>query len=66
MTLSDLSVIIEMARQHSERLADDVRLAATRMEHVRVTARANEAATILNNLEALTGETHAITEDNGQ
>lgn len=66
MTLSELSVIIEMARQHSERLAEDVRLAATRMEHVRVTARANEAATILNNLEALTGETYATTEDNGQ
>ena len=47
MTLND---IIEMATEHSLRLAEDVKLAATRMEHVRVTARANEASNILHSL----------------
>lgn len=65
MTLNELSAIIDMAKEHAERLADDVRLASTRMEHVRVTARANEAATILKALEILTGETDATNaEDN--
>lgn len=40
-------VIIELARELAERLAEDVALASTRMEHVRVTARANAAANLL-------------------
>ena len=41
---------IEMATEHALRLAEDVQLASTRMEHVRVTARANEASNILHSL----------------
>jgi hypothetical protein len=39
--------ILNLAEEHAQRLADDILLCATRMEHVRVTARANEAANIL-------------------
>lgn len=55
-----------MAKEHAERLASDVRLASTRMEHVRVTARAHEAETILRTLEALTGETHETYEEDSR
>lgn len=51
MTLND---IIEMAYEHAERLSQDVKLASTRIEHVRVTARANEAANLLHHLQKLT------------
>jgi hypothetical protein len=47
MTLSEL---IELATEHTLRLAEDVKLASTRMEHVRVTARANEASNLLHAL----------------
>ncbi len=47
MTLDEL---IELATEHALRLADDVKLASTRMEHVRVTARANEASNLLHHL----------------
>jgi hypothetical protein len=49
--------IIEMVRSHAQGLDDDVNLTATRMEHIRVTARANEAHQILNLLTELWGET---------
>lgn len=62
MTNSQLHSIIEAAREHSQRLAEDVRLASTRMEHIRVTARAHEAQTLLQQLESLTGE-HATNEE---
>lgn len=39
--------LLTAAREHAERLAADIPLCATRMEHVRVTARANEAAAIV-------------------
>lgn len=51
MTLND---ILEEAYQHAERLSQDVKLASTRIEHVRVTARANEAANLLHHLQKLT------------
>lgn len=52
MTESEKVVkILEAAREHAERLAADIPLARTRDEHVRVTARANEAANILTALE---------------
>jgi hypothetical protein len=52
----NLSDIIESAREHSDRLHSDIKLSSTRIEHVRVTARANEAANLLQALENLAGE----------
>jgi hypothetical protein len=49
----DLTPILETAREHAIRLQEDVKLASTRIEHVRVTARANEATNLLNALESL-------------
>lgn len=43
--------ILNAAREHAERLAADILLCTTRAEHVRVTARANEAAAILAELQ---------------
>lgn len=63
MTLND---IIEEAYQHAERLSQDVKLASTRIEHVRVTARANEAANLLHHLQLLTGETETNEVQNGE
>lgn len=57
MTLNDILVT---AREHAERLHQDVQLASTRIEHVRVTARANEARNLVHYLETLTGETHEV------
>lgn len=45
-----MNEILEAARTHSERLAADIPLCRTRDEHVRVTARANEAANLLSAL----------------
>jgi hypothetical protein len=45
--------IIEAAREHSERLTADIPLARVRDEHVRVTARANEAVLLLTALEEI-------------
>lgn len=39
------------ARALASQLLDDVKLAATRIEHVRLTTRANEAAHLVNMLE---------------
>lgn len=55
-----MSEIIELARLHAERVKSDVNLAATRIEHVRVTARANEAETLYKALLELTGETDEV------
>jgi len=52
LTVSEeLVKILETARLHAERLAEDVSLCSTRAEHVRVTARANEAASLVGVLE---------------
>lgn len=40
-------------REHAARLLNDVELASTREEHVRLTARANEAETLVNQLEKI-------------
>ena len=56
LTKLNLSDIIEAAREHSERLHSDIKLSSTRIEHVRVTARANEAVNLLQALENLAGE----------
>lgn len=42
--------LIEAASEHAERLNADILLCKTRDEHVRVTARANEAAAIVRQL----------------
>jgi hypothetical protein len=51
-----LNNIIELSRALATQLNSDVRLASTRVEHIRTTARANEANNILNELTALAGE----------
>jgi hypothetical protein len=56
LTKLNLSDIIEVAREHSERLHSDIKLSSTRIEHVRVTARANEAVNLLLALEKLAGD----------
>lgn len=47
MNIDDLVVA---AREHADRMASDLELCSTREEHVRLTARTNEAETIANNL----------------
>lgn len=48
--------LLELAQRHAERLENDIKLARTRDEHIRVTARANEAAEMVNGLLAQSGE----------
>lgn len=45
-----MNEIIDMAAEHAARLKEDIQLASTRIEHVRVTARANEASNLLHAL----------------
>jgi len=52
--------LIEDAEQLAARLAEDIPLSRTRDEHIRVTARANEAANLLNGLEQLKAEAGAV------
>lgn len=47
MTLEQLQ---EMAARHAARLEEDIKECRTRDEHIRVTARANEAVEILNTI----------------
>jgi hypothetical protein len=42
--------LLDLALRHAERLENDIKLARTRDEHIRVTARANEAAEMVNGL----------------
>lgn len=49
----ELVKILEAAREHANRLTADIPLARVRDEHIRVTARANEAANILSQLEEI-------------
>jgi hypothetical protein len=63
--MSKISDILEMASQLAERLSDDIRLASTRLEHVRATARANEAVNLLHELQTLTGETDDVPKADG-
>jgi hypothetical protein len=50
--------LLTNARELAAQLAEDVNQASTRLEHIRLTARANEAANLLQALEKLltTGE----------
>lgn len=53
MTITQLEEALFLLREHAARLVNDVELAATREEHIRLTARANEAETLVNQLEAI-------------
>ena len=44
----------ELAARLAKRLEEDILLCSTRAEHIRVTARANEAAELLNSIKMLT------------
>jgi len=45
--------LLEEAKQLAQQLQDDIKLASTRIEHVRLTARANEAALLAERLKEL-------------
>lgn len=47
--------IIDLATLLAERLAEDIALCRTRDEHLRVTARANEARQLANELQRVNG-----------
>jgi hypothetical protein len=42
---------LELAKALAQELSDDVKLASTRIEHVRLTTRANEAALLVQQIE---------------
>ena len=42
---------LKLAKDLAQQLADDVKLASTRIEHVRLTTRANEAALLVQQIE---------------
>lgn len=44
--IAELEEIVFQAREHAARIISDLELASTREEHVRLTARANEAESI--------------------
>jgi phosphotransferase system HPr-like phosphotransfer protein len=48
-----LEDILFAAREHAASLINDVELASTREEHIRLTARANEAENLVTDLQAL-------------
>ena len=50
MSLDD---ILYAAREHAASLLNDVELASTREEHIRLTARANEAEALVSDLQTL-------------
>lgn len=54
--MSKVNDIIELAAALATQLSQDIRLASTRLEHVRITARANEAVNLLHELQRLAGE----------
>jgi len=60
----DLTPILALAEELSTRLQEDIKLSSTRIEHVRVTARANEAVNLLKALESLL-ETTQESEEHG-
>ena len=53
MTVTQLEEALYQLREHAAQLVNDVELASTREEHIRLTARANEAETIVNSLEKI-------------
>ena len=61
MTLKEL---IDLAGRHAARLEEDIKECRTRDEHIRVTARANEAFEILNGLVAASHAEHQLLTNN--
>jgi phosphotransferase system HPr-like phosphotransfer protein len=53
MNLTALEDILHFAREHAACMMSDLELAATREEHVRLTARTNEAENLVTHLESL-------------
>lgn len=51
--ITQIEEIAFLMREHAARLLNDVELASTREEHIRLTARANEAETIVHQLQDL-------------
>jgi hypothetical protein len=49
----NLEDILYAAREHAASLLNDVELASTREEHIRLTARANEAESLVTDLQSL-------------
>jgi hypothetical protein len=56
--------LIEIAGRHAARLEEDIKLSRTRDEHIRVTARANEALELLNGLVAASAANHQLITNN--
>lgn len=55
--MADIDLIEELlalAERHADRAAEDIKAARTRDEHIRVTARANEAREIADTLSSIT------------
>jgi hypothetical protein len=50
MSPSSQELLKRLAEEHAQRLENDIPLCRTRDEHIRVTARANEARQIVNEL----------------
>ena len=48
MSPSSKQLLMRLAEEHAQRLEQDIALCRTRDEHIRVTARANEARQIAN------------------
>jgi hypothetical protein len=53
------SALLEFARALANQMNEDVKLASTRIEHVRLTARANEAAQLVAMLEERHDQTNS-------
>lgn len=49
----DISKLADDAERHAERAFDDIKLSRTRDEHIRVTARANEARELADTLRSI-------------
>lgn len=56
--LLELEEILHLLTKHAACLLSDVELAATREEHVRLTARANEAETVMHRVKELLLKEH--------
>lgn len=53
LVITELEDILYLLREHAAQLVNDVELAANREEHIRLTARANEAETLVNKTQEL-------------
>jgi hypothetical protein len=58
-----LNKVIDQLTELANGLHEDVKLASTRLEHIRLTARANEAVNILHDLMLLQGTKNQDTPD---